>query len=108
MQENKIRVTDEDGNELEFEVLFTFHDDDFDKSYVLYYNPEEEERTVQASVYDEEGKLYEIEDPKEWDLVENTFYDFIEQSKEFACCDSDCDCGDDCDCEDNEDGCGCS
>ena len=35
MDVNKIQVIDDDGNELEFDVLFTFDSEDTGKKYVL-------------------------------------------------------------------------
>lgn len=77
MEANKIQVVDKDGNEVEFEVLFTFDNEDTGKKYVLYYDPEQEEANVFASVYDDEGKLFEIEDPKEWEMIEEVFQSFV-------------------------------
>ena len=39
MEANKIQVIDDQGNELEYEVLFTFNNDEYrNKQYVLYYD----------------------------------------------------------------------
>ena len=35
MEANKIQVIDDQGNEKEFEVLFTFNNDELNKQYVL-------------------------------------------------------------------------
>lgn len=89
MDANKIQVVDEQGNEIEFEVLFTFDNEDNGKKYVLYYDPSQEETNVFASIYDEDGKLFEIEDPKEWEMIEEVFQSFIadqEESGDHACC----------------------
>jgi len=89
MEANKIQVMDDQGNELEFDVLFTFDSEDNGKKYVLYYNPEDEESSVYASVYDEDGKLFEIEDPKEWEMIEEVFQSFMaqeENGEEHECC----------------------
>jgi uncharacterized protein YrzB (UPF0473 family) len=89
MDANKIQVIDDQGNEVEFEVLFTFDNEDGSKKYVLYYDPTEEESTVFASIYDDEGKLYEIEDPKEWEMIEEVFQSFMAQDEDedgHECC----------------------
>lgn len=80
MEANKIVVIDDTGKEIEFEVLFTFENDD--KKYVLYFNPEEDEPNLFASVYDDEGELFEIESPEEWDLVEEVFQSFVAQQED--------------------------
>ena len=38
MEANKIQVIDDQGNEKEFEVLFTFNNEELGKQYVLYYD----------------------------------------------------------------------
>lgn len=90
MEANKIQVVDSEGNEIEFEVLFTFDNEDNGKKYVLYYDPNQEEANVFASVYDDEGKLFEVEDPKEWEMIEEVFQSFVadqeEQEEGHSCC----------------------
>ncbi len=46
MDANKIKVIDDNGKELEFDVLFTFESDDTGKKYVLYYDATAEEPQV--------------------------------------------------------------
>lgn len=74
-----IYISDEDGNEEAFEVLFTFELDDSDQKYMLV-TPEEMEDETEAEVYafrfeeeDDKITLFLIEDEKEWDIVEETF-----------------------------------
>lgn len=89
MEANKIQVVDDQGNEIEFEVLFTFDSEENGKKYVLYYDPNQEETSVFASVYDDEGNLFEIESPEEWEMVEEVFQSFMadeEESEEETCC----------------------
>ena len=85
MDVEKIQVIDDDGNELEFEVLFTFENDESDengKKYVLYYDANEEEPQVYSSIYDEDGHLYPVDTPEEWDMIEEVFNSFIAQDEE--------------------------
>lgn len=82
MDANKIQVTDEEGNELEFDVLFTFDSEDTGKKYVLYYDAEVEAPQVYSSIYDDEGRLFPIETPEEWDMIEEVFNSFISQDDE--------------------------
>lgn len=113
MESNKIQVIDEQGNELEFEVLFTFTGEN-EKKYVLYFDPEQEEMNVFASAYNEDGTLNEVESPEEWEMIEEVFQSFVaestqehegcgcgcggkeENSEEHQCCGGnheDCGCG---------------
>ena len=87
MEANKIQVIDDQGNELEYEVLFTFNNDELNKQYVLYYDSSLEEPNVYASIYDDEGKLFPIETPEEWEMVEEVFQSFMAESEEgHECC----------------------
>ena len=76
---NRLIVVDENGNEIEMEIIFTFVDDSKNKQYVLYTNPAEEDGEVFASTYDDEGNLYPIEDEKEWEMVEEVFGAYIDE-----------------------------
>lgn len=78
MKEEKMtfKVFDDEGKEIECEVLFTFDSDETKKSYMVYTdNTEDEEGNtkVYASIYnpDEENPtLQPIESDKEWKIVE--------------------------------------
>ena len=76
---NRLIVVDDNGNEVEMEIIFTFVDDSKNKQYVLYTNPAEEDGEVFASSYDDEGNLYPIEDEKEWEMVEEVFGAYIDE-----------------------------
>lgn len=90
MLDETIVVSDDQGNEIEYTILFTFENEE--KAYVMYYDPEEDEPTVFASIYDDEGNLYAIEDEEEWALVEDAFNSFMsseeaeEEEPEHECC----------------------
>ena len=81
MDTDKIQVIDENGNELEFDVLFTFENEETHKSYVLYYDASLEEPEVYSSIYDEEGNLFPVETPDEWDLIEEVFNSFMAEDE---------------------------
>lgn len=81
MDTDKIQVIDDNGNELEFDILFTFDNEENGKKYVLYYNAEEEEPQVYSSIYDDEGNLYPIETPEEWDMIEEVFASFVAEDE---------------------------
>ncbi len=77
MEEKVLTVISSDGTEVEMEILFTFSDDTYKKDYVLYVDPKDETGEVFVSSYTEEGTLDAIEDPKEWDMVEEVFSAFV-------------------------------
>lgn len=88
MEDNKIIFTDEEGNEREFEVLFTFDSEKTQKSYAVMATEDENgELEVIAAIYtpgedDEIGDLTPIEDDAEWEMVEKTIDAFFEQDEE--------------------------
>ncbi|MBQ9037407.1 MAG: DUF1292 domain-containing protein [Erysipelotrichaceae bacterium] len=70
MDSNKLFVTLDNGEEKEMEILFTVDLDQFGKSYVLFFDPEDPEATVYAMSYDEDGNLNAIESDEEWGVIE--------------------------------------
>lgn len=81
MDVEKIQVIDDDGNELEFDVLFTFDSEETGKKYVLYYDGELEEPQVYSSIYDDDGHLYPVDTPEEWDMIEEVFNSFLSEEE---------------------------
>jgi len=73
---NYFTVTDKNGKETEYEILFTFESNDTNKNYIVYTNNEldgDDMIKTYASIYEENDgvlKLTPIEDEKEWALVE--------------------------------------
>ncbi len=70
------KVTNDEGKEVECEVLFTFESDETKKNYIVYTDntlDEEGNTKVYASIYnpnEEETKLLPIESDKEWKIIE--------------------------------------
>ena len=73
----KFTITNEEGKELECDVLFTFDSDEFKKSYIIFTDNTLDDNgniKVYANTYDPTGKdinLGKIETDKEWDVIEN-------------------------------------
>jgi uncharacterized protein YrzB (UPF0473 family) len=73
-------IFDEDGKEVECEILFTYHSDEFNKDYVLFYKKgdyENEEIEINAAIYTE-NELFDIETDEEWAMIEEVLADFQE------------------------------
>ena len=76
MKKNRFSLIDENGNEVFYDVLFTFENDETRKNYVVYTdNTMDESGNVQvyASTYepdDPNSKLGDVETDKEWKIVE--------------------------------------
>mgnify|MGYP002859711265 CR=1 FL=1 len=78
MEEKKgvFTIVNDEGKEVECEVLFTFDSDETKKSYIVYTDNTEDESgntKVYASIYDPTGQdksLIPIETDKEWKVIE--------------------------------------
>ena len=70
------KVMNDEGKEIECEVLFTFESDETKKNYIVYTDntiDEEGNTKVYASIYNpdqDETKLLPIETDKEWKIIE--------------------------------------
>lgn len=70
------KVMDENGKEIDCEVLFTFESTETNKNYIVYTDDsidEEGNTRVYASIYnpgEEQLKLSPIETEKEWKIIE--------------------------------------
>ncbi len=70
------KVVNDEGKEVECEVLFTFESEETKKNYIVYTDnttDEEGNTKVYASIYnpnDAETKLLPIETEKEWKIIE--------------------------------------
>ena len=78
MEDNKIYIKDENGKEVEMNILFTF--DNEDTKYVITYKDNEDE--VFAFKYDEENNLYVVEDEEEIKLVNEVLEAFDKESND--------------------------
>lgn len=89
--DRQLTLVDENGNEELYEVLFTFHSDDYDKSYILLYpasTDEDEEIEVLAFSFDADADgdvtsndLHEIEADNEWDMVQGVLNTFLDDDR---------------------------
>lgn len=89
--DRQITLVDDQGNEELYEILFTFHSDDYDKSYVLLYPAsagEDEEIEVLAFSYDTDdagdvtsSDLHEIEVDDEWNMVQGVLNTFLDDDR---------------------------
>ena len=90
MKKNTFSMLDENGNELIFDVLFTFESEETNKNYIVYTdNSKDEEGNIQvfASVYnpdDKKSKLEAIETEKEWKVIETILNTLQEELKNKA------------------------
>ena len=85
MDQKTIVVTDEDGNNTEYEIILTFDSPVTGKKYVIYKLPEEDEE-VMAAIYEEEndgeGNLLEITSEEEFQMIQDVLDSFMEEEEE--------------------------
>lgn len=84
---NVFKVMNDEGKEVECEVLFTFDSEETNKSYMVYTdNTTDSDGNVKvyASVYDPNGdntELLPIETEREWKIIETILESIQEESK---------------------------
>lgn len=114
LKDDQLSFTDEAGNEVLCDIIFTYHSEETNKDYVFFseVGSEDEEGRVQVGVASyipnptdgTIGELNAVESDEEWDMLEGIFANYMEESE----CECDCD---ECDCEECDDdgdcGCGC-
>ena len=81
IKENQIVITDDNGEELTMEILFTYENEERNKKYVFFYDPNDEENVLAMSYDEETGELFEIEDDEEYEEVEEVFNAYEEDPK---------------------------
>ena len=79
MSENKIYLTDDEGNELEMNIYFTF--DMNEKNYAVLYATDHED-DLYAFRYDAEGNLFVVEDEEELSMIDEVVSAFQEDEDE--------------------------
>ena len=84
MKKNTFSMLDENGNEVVYDVLFTFESDETHKNYIVYTDNKKDETgniEVYASIYypdDPHSKLEAIKTEKEWKVIE-TILDTLQE-----------------------------
>ena len=90
MKKNSFTMIDENGNELVYDVLFTFESEETHKNYIVYTdNTKDAEGNVEvyASIYDPNdphSKLEAIETDKEWKVIETILETLQEEVRKQA------------------------
>ncbi len=84
-EQMKFKVIDDQGNEIECEVLFTFESDETNKNYIVYTDNTTDEQgntKVYASIYTPDSEnlnLTAIETEKEWKIIETILNELQEE-----------------------------
>ena len=87
MKKNSFTLIDENGNEVEYDVLFTFESEETNKNYIVYTDQTKDDAgniQVYASIYDPNdpnSKLEPITTDKEWKVIETLLSTLQEEIK---------------------------
>ena len=87
MKKNSFTLIDENGNEVEYDVLFTFESEETNKNYIVYTDQTKDDVgniQVYASIYnpnDPNSKLEPITTDKEWKVIETILSTLQEEIK---------------------------
>lgn len=82
MENNKIKILDDNGNLIEREILFTFECEELGKNYIAYNDANNDmNQVICVASYDpdvELNKLEPITDPEELKMVNDVLNEIIE------------------------------
>ncbi len=81
LDSNSLYVVDENGNEKQMTILFTFENEEYRRKYVVFEDPLQEDGEVFASAYDDEGNLLPIESEAEWSMIEEVIGAFADDEE---------------------------
>ncbi|MBR4444427.1 MAG: DUF1292 domain-containing protein [Solobacterium sp.] len=75
MNDNKMTIIDDEGKEVEVQIILTFKCDENGKQYVLFTAPEDPD-TVYPASYTDEGELQMVETEEELAMCEEVLNSF--------------------------------
>lgn len=84
----KLKITNDKGESIDCDILFTFDSDETNKSYIAYTDNTKDENgnvRVYANTYDPTGKdlsLQPLTSEKEWKVIENILISVQEKLNE--------------------------
>lgn len=83
MDKSTIILVDENDNEKEYKIFFTYEEPESQNKYVFYYDDEVDENEdpiYYVSRYDDDQNIYEL-DAEEQEIAEEVFNTFIEENE---------------------------
>lgn len=75
-KDRKITVVDENGVEKDFIILFTYHSEDFNKDYVVFYDENNMDELFACRYTEEDNHLENIDTDEEYDELEKVIEEF--------------------------------
>lgn len=79
INDEQILITDEDGKEFVFKILFSYENKQRGNNYVFFYDEKDEDNVLFARYY-EDGHLEYIEDEEELAEIEEVFATFVDEN----------------------------
>ena len=83
MEDRELTLTLDDGSEVLCDILFTYHDEERNKNYVVFQVRESGD--ISAAVYnendDQSGSLDKIETEEEWEMLEELLDEYSNQDE---------------------------
>ncbi len=76
---NILFITTNNGTQLTFKVLFTYHSDFFNKDYAVFYNEANENNLIVYS-FDENNTLFPVNSNEEYQELEKALQKFDEEN----------------------------
>jgi uncharacterized protein YrzB (UPF0473 family) len=76
---NVLLFTGKDGSQMVFKVLFTYHSDNFNKDYAVFYNEKDENHLIAYS-FDENKTLSSLESDEEYAELEEALKKYDEEN----------------------------
>lgn len=82
--ERTLVLVDEDGKEINAEIIFTVHSDEFNCDYVVCVIDGNDEAVAFRYIPKDatSGKLEAIVQQAEWDFIESVYEDYLENNKD--------------------------
>lgn len=74
-QINTIVMTDENGNQKELTIYFTYHSERFNKDFIVFYDNEDIDSLIAGEI-DEDGNISDVSSDEEYDEIEEVIEDF--------------------------------
>ncbi len=84
MDEKRLYIQDEDGNEVEYEIILTFTNPETGINYVVYQEPGETDDVLAAryeETTDKAGTLTELESDEEYDMIQEVIDAFFNEEE---------------------------
>jgi len=84
-------VTDDKGNEIKMEILFTTKLEQYNRNYIFYFDPANEDQGVFVSSFEPDtNKLIPVEDENEWNDLNEVLQQFVQEQNENESCSGNC------------------